>query len=245
VTHTSRPRDFATLSGLGDAFLVYPVIVYFSALGRVRVSTKYPEVFEGLHNVTATTEKIEGAPVLRYSRAPGTNYYLDICKSAGVHPLRFVGPAGFKKAIPYELRAEGDTRPVCLIKEPSTAHMDRKKRDFRLAANYATAQNFIISNRKRFIFITAETDGEVFSDRLVGVDLRLSKLSVREYLELCASVDAIASQIGHLLPIAQAFRKPLTVFRPRGPLLGFVKNISAMQTLVPVPLAEPNYEVIG
>lgn len=223
-------KAFATLSGLGDAFFAFPVVAHFAASGPVCVATEYPEVFAGAENVTTTRERPPGAVSLRYSRAPGRNYYADICEAAGLGVLPYRAPHIGR----FSFDAFGfDGRPVCLVKEPSAAHMDRKRRDYRMAPPPDLVQNWIFANRGRFNFIAVQHDTNEIDKPLVGIDARIHSVNAETYLRVCASVDYIATQVGHLLPIAQAFKKPFTVFKPRGPLDGFVKNLTLAQVLIP------------
>lgn len=213
-----------TPSGLGDAVLCYPIVKELAKREKVFLYTKYPEVFRNL-DVEFLTEK-QGTK-LRYTRQPGTNYYEDLCACAGIKPPEFVldsiFPAGFPSA------AFG--KPICLIHEPSTAHMHRRQRDFSLAPDPQKMQMFIDENKDRYFFVVVEWE-DVYKERLKGIDRKLSGLSVSDYLALCFLSTCIASQIGHLIPIGQAIGKRTVLFTPEKITSPFVRFLTPEMVIV-------------
>lgn len=235
-----------TLSGLGDAVLAAPIVAHFSQFGKVDVSTKYPDVFKFIQNVNASPDVKNTGPTLRYSRGQGRNYYVDICAAAGLSPLPFSLPWVPE---PHVLELFGNAnkrsgRKICLIKEPSSAHMHRGRNNFSFSPHPMTIQKWMLEHRDEFFFVSVEHETNDIARRLVGIDAKVQALSVSEYLSVCFLVDHIATQFGHLSPIAQAFGKPLTLFEPQDPLTGLFKHVTASAILVPKEFAPSPVEVI-
>jgi len=219
------------LSGLGDAVFLYPIAAHYAARGPVTIATHFPNVYTRLADVSFAP--YGSAPQkIKYSRQRGSNYYEDYLTTAGVDTQFFYeapDPSETVKEIMAEARKS--RRPVCLVKDPIAAHMHRNKNDLSFAPNAERAQNWINQHARHFYFIAADDPADFRAARLSNIDRRVS-LSLRDYLALCGQVDAVASQWGHLLPIAQGLGKPLTVFSPRGPLAGFARNLTLDMLLV-------------
>lgn len=222
-------RKLSTLSGLGDAVYAFPIVSHLAKFSDVMVSTQYPEVFADIPNVVATGDKLPGSICLRYSRQPGSNYWQDVKSCVG--PLSIGVEFEFTYSQTCDRFDLPKNRHVCLIKEPSTAHMHRDRNDFQITPDADRMQNFILENKHRFYFVSVEHETNNIHKRLIGIDERFSRLTTHEYLALCVRADAIASQICHLVPIAQGLRKELHVFAPRGPLTGFLRNLTVEQVL--------------
>ncbi len=193
------------LKGLGDAIYAYPIVKHFAKSESVTICTQYPEVFRYLEGVTTTREPHPNDIVLRYTREPGSNQYRDVCDIVGVYPeFKFEWP-------PMFLDVE---KPVCIIKEPSTCHMNKRTGDMSLAPNVEEIQNWVDAHKDQYYFVSVGKD-EVFKGRLQNIDRHLvDQISVSDLLGLCSGAAAIATQIGHLVPIAQAMGKPLKIFEP-------------------------------
>lgn len=199
----------STLSGLGDAVYAYPIIKEFAMRGPVKLYTRYPEVFADLPNI-AFIEKPAGIR-LAYSRAKGENFYESMCKLVGCHvPLvgshRNVLWANTNDAIM-------GGKKLCIVKEPCTADMHKKTRDFSMSPRPQAIQEFINLNKDRYYFMSID-GGEVYRERLTGIDAHLKGLTVHEYLAWCAMASAFVTQIGHLVPIAQWLSRRLYLFEP-------------------------------
>lgn len=213
-----------TPSGLGDAVLCYPIVKELAKREKLFLYTKYPEVFGNL-DVEFLKEK-QGTK-LRYTRQPGTNYYEDLCACAGIKPPEFVLDSIF----PISFPSAAFGKPVCLIHEPSTAHMHRRQRDFSLTPDPQKMQRFIDENKDRYFFVTVEWD-DVYKERLKGIDRVFSSLSVSDYLALCFLSTCIASQIGHLIPIGQAMGKRTVLFTPEKTTSPFVRFLTPEMVIV-------------
>lgn len=219
------------LSGLGDAVFLYPIAAHYAARGPVTIATHYPDVYDRLGAVSfaacgASPQKI------KYSRQRGSNYYDDYLHTAGVDvPFYYEAPEPGETVKTIMAEARQSRRPVCLIKDPAAAHMHRNKNDLSFAPHVERVQEWVNTHARHFYFIAPDYAGDTRAGRLSNIDKRVS-LSTRDYLSLCGQVDAIASQWGHLLPIAQGLGKPLTVFTPRGPLSGFARDLTLEMLLV-------------
>jgi hypothetical protein len=242
-------KSFRTLSGLGDAVYSAPIVTYFAKAERVHVSTHYPEVFQHIENVEVNKDSAPTPTRLRYSRNAGHNQYGDYCRAAGLYMLPFSLPwrtsADIEFLFPKHVTAKAGGRKVCLIKEPSSAHMHRNRGDFAFAPNPMVMQRWMLDNRAEFFFISVEHDTNTIKSRLVGIDARIQALSVTDYISLCSVVDHIASQVSHLVPLAQALGKPLTMFMPEKPFDGLFKNMTPDMVLVPREFAPSPVEVVG
>lgn len=114
-----------------------------------------------------------------------------------------------------------------------------------MTPDYRSIQRWMLDNREKFFYITVEHETNVIKNRLVGIDARIQGLSVTDYISLCNMVDHIATQYGHLAPLAQALGKSLTVFKPENPLTGLFKNMTPETFIVPREFAASPVEVVG
>lgn len=246
VRDSWQVKTFRTLSGLGDAVFAAPIVAHFAKSQPVKVATNYPDVFHFIENVN--TIPMDAAPSdavrLRYMPRPGHNYYEDYCKAAGVPMLPFELP--WKEEAPKLSEIFKTYRKVCLIKEPSTAHMHRNRNDFSITPDHRVIQRWMLENRHRFYYIALEHETNTIKNRLIGIDYKpFSQHPVDSYINLISRVDHIATQIGHLAPLAQAFGKPLTLFKPEQEnRSGFMKYVTPEMILVPKEYAPAPVEVI-
>lgn len=201
-----------TLSGLGDAVYGYPIVKQLARKTAVTVCTKYPEVFSNLKNVQTTDDRSNCDLVLRYTRAQGKTQWEEICKCAGFE-VQFIFE--WPKTLPgFEIPQAPQGKKLCVIKEPCVAHMHKSAKNYSMSPKVEEMQAWVNANSRRFYFVSVGHD-EQFKARLKGIDLDLTnKLTVPQLLTLCANAGAIATQIGHLVPIAQGLRIPLKIFEP-------------------------------
>jgi len=205
--------------GLGDAVYSYAIIEHLLKTNKkITVQTKYPLVFKDLPCDTT----IEYGPFdlwLRYThrRKEKTTQFQDMCISAKIkEPLKIKLPKTFKydsKIVDYVLnRVDDSGRKLAIIKEPCAAHMDKKNDNLRFAPDVQEVQDFVNKNKLKYFFVSVGKD-EVFKGRIKGIDFDLNnKLTVSDLLYLCQESDIIASQTGHLIPIAQAFNVEYKLF---------------------------------
>jgi alpha-L-arabinofuranosidase len=213
-----------TLRGIGDAVYAWPIIERLSESNNVTVITKYPIIFENLPVRVSTDYNIKEDVKLSYlSRRliNTTNQYQDICiYSSYSIPFSFKWDKGFTDSfIENHLHSIIDKsfqlgKKICVIKEPCAAHMHKSKHDLSVAPNVNEMQTWVNNNSHKYIFISVGQN-EIFKSRLSGIDFNLvDKMSVQDLITLCAMSDAIVSQVGHLVVLAQGFGKPMKIFYP-------------------------------
>ena len=205
--------DIKTPLGLGDAVYCYPIVEYYSRRHHVNVSTCYPQVFSCLDVRTlppAFPSKHSLRPRYQDKRHSPQSQYQDMLDSLELPfiPFRFEAislPEDLQQQLPVGKR-------ICLVKEPCAAHMHKRTGDFSLAPSVSEMQSWIDSNDYFYISVGYQ---ETFKSRLNGIDLDLNdKLSVSGLLALCSHANAIITQVGHLVPIAQGLNVPLKIFYP-------------------------------
>lgn len=207
--------------GLGDAVYSYPVVKHLlKNYKNITVLTKYPVIFKELP-VKCADISGEYDLFLRYTdkRHKKTTQFQDICASAGITekiPFRLDWKVDFSSEFIdlYGDRLMQNGKKVCVIKEPCAAHMDKRSGSFRMAPISAKVQEFINKNRNQYFFVSVG-QSDKYKQRLNGIDLDLNdKLSLSDFITLVNHCEAVATQIGHLVPLAQAFGKKLTIFEP-------------------------------
>ena len=199
----------STLSGLGDAVYAYPIVKEFAMRGPVNLYTRYREVFADLPNITYI-DKPAGIR-LAYSRARGENFYESVQKAVGCDVSLIGSHRNVLWANANDAIMGG--KKLCIVKEPCTADMHKKTRDFSMSPQPKVMQDFIKLNKDRCYFMSID-GGEVYRERLTGIDAHLKDLTVDEYLIWCAMASAFVTQIGHLVPIAQWLNRRLYLFPP-------------------------------
>lgn len=209
--------------GLGDAVLGYPIIKKLAESRETTVQTKYPEIFSHIHNVTAVTTRISGYQIRYPMRGGDLSHYEEMCKAARIAPPPFTMPVNPMK-IP-------DGKAICVIKEPCAAHMHKAARDFTFTPRLEAMQEYINAHQDKYAFISVGVN-EVFQGRLTGVIDMVNKLTVTGLLSLVAASAKVVTQIGHLVPIAQAFAKDLVVFESPNNT-GRFKRITAEKVSTP------------
>lgn len=198
--------------GLGDAVYTFPIVKHFAQTEKVIVCTQYPDVFKSL-GIETTAEKTNQDLCLRYQFRAEKDYYTQMCDLAGVHPE-------FKLDWPYRESDDCPSfihdafQPVCVIKEPVCGHMHKGSKNFSMAPNVERMQNFVNKNNGILHFVSVGED-EVFKARLSRINTDLNnRLSVHDLISIVTYSSVVVTQIGHLVPLAQALGKPLKIFEP-------------------------------
>jgi len=215
-----------THQGLGDAVYAYPIVKYLTSLhDRVKVKTSYPIVFSSIDVETVRAEdrsKPDCFPKYTNQRGNGLGQYETMLNSVNLTHIPFVFDWGlgfshdFKENhLPEFAKALSDSRkPMCIIKEPCLAHMHKRNNDTSIVPNLAEMQIWVNMHKDIFFFVSVGNQ-EVFENRLVYMNYDLNnKTTVQDLITLCSMAEAIATQVGHLVPIAQGLNKPLKVFWP-------------------------------
>lgn len=229
--------------GIGDSVYVYPIVKHFTETKKIKVITPYPEIFHslGVESSTNLSEKYDLMPTYIPGRASKKSQYEDMLDSVKLPfiPFSYAWDIGFSehfkshylKEIVARLSLEG--KGICIIKEPCLANMHRKSGDTSAIPNIVEFQNWIDQNSNRFVYISVGKN-ETFIHRLKGIDIDLNdKISIPDLITLCASSQAIATQIGHLVPIAQGLNRPLKIFYPKKITDGRLKNIGPHKMKIP------------
>lgn len=211
--------------GLGDAVYCQPIIRKLTKKTAVIVQTPHPIIFGNMQNVTATSLDI-GKPDLniKYNHLRNSNdtQFQDLLSSVQMSNVKqvFNWSYGFTdefrlNELPRILTELNNSKKnMCIIKEPTTAHMHKSTKDFSMAPNIEQMQNFIDENKEQFFFISVGKD-EIFKKRLHDIDYDLvNKTTVQDLITLCQLSDLIISQVGHLIPIAQGLKKKVKIFYP-------------------------------
>ena len=223
-----------TMLGLGDAIYAHPIVKRLAELNdHVKVITKYPIVFQGLRDITAVQSASTSINVrLRYKHPNAIPQYTDMLKcvpQVSHVPFKFNWPFNFTaKAVEdwapdLLIKFHSSEKKLCVIKEPCANHVhknmhyhrDHKKLLFSMAPNVNEVQQWVDDNRDKYFFV-AVGDSELHKlPTINGIDFDLlDRTSIHDFLCICAMADAIATQVGHLVPIAQSMGKPLKIFWP-------------------------------
>jgi hypothetical protein len=213
---TSRPLIIKTLMGLGDAVYAWPIVRYLIQQnpGReIKVATKYPIVFRGLD-----------CDIIDFESCPPPDYHLS-------YTSRRLSPKGQYEDIldhcklPWidfefewtsvEYSFVSIVHPYAVIKEPATAHLHKNNSDFSFTPNVKEMQDHVDRLKQMGMRIISVGQSEVFKERLSGIDYDWNdRLTVAQLLNVCKGATEILTQVGHLVPIGQGLKKPMTIFLP-------------------------------
>lgn len=216
-----------TLQGLGDAVYAYPIVKYLleNQNQKIIVKTNYPIVFNALNVETVSldsSQKFNLFPQYTKNRN-GSSQYEMMLRSVGLPfiSFKFDWQLGFSEGFKFNhldnfIKTWTDSKKkLCIIKQPCVAHMHKLSKDTSLVPDGNEFREWQIENEYKYFFVSVGKD-EIFSDKgyLINYDL-VNKTSVQDLLTLCSMANLIASQVGHLIPIAQGFNKPLKIFYPK------------------------------
>lgn len=215
-----------THQGLGDAVYAYPIVKHLrSGYEKVKVKTNFPIVFSGL-DVETVPLSDRSTPDLfpKYTnrRGNGLGQFQAMLDSISMPAIPFVfdWSLGFsdefrsKHLLDFVEALRISKKPMCIVKEPCLAHMHKPNNDSSIVPNLAEMQVWVNVNRTKYFFVSVG-QGEVFKNRLVHMNYDLNdKTTVQDLITLCSMAGGIATQVGHLVPIAQGLNKPLRMFWP-------------------------------
>lgn len=199
-------------SGLGDAIYLRPIVEYFIRAGElITVCCGYPSVFDGTGATVLPFDRFNIDVLAHYTAGKlqrGTNQWQDICLSAGVQvPLRFDWTVK-NTALIERLRTQAAGRPLVIVHggRVPMARTDGFGRELLPAREAFDAALAAISNC--FLVQVGKAD-QVYP---LKVDLSLNgSTSVSDLLDLGSSCDAIVGQCSFVIPLAEAFDKPLLI----------------------------------
>jgi len=235
-----KEMKIKTMLGIGDAVYTYPLVKYFSQKQSVKVITPYPEIFKCLNAETSSDmrEAADLTPRYTHSRSSEFSQYEDLLRSVNLSFIPFEWEwqeqfsEHFKRNYPVFL-ALIQGKKICVIKEPCCAHMNKGAKDFSIVPNVSEMQDWVNANKEKYFFVSVGYR-EIFHSRLEGIDLDLNdKINLTDLLTLCKNAGAIASQVGHLIPIAQGLNIPLKIFYPENPTHHALKFISPKKMQIP------------
>jgi hypothetical protein len=238
-----EPWTVKTMLGIGDCVYAYPIIKHYTTTRTVKVLTPYPEIFSSLEIETSTdlNQHFDVKPCYTQSRSSKKGQYEDMLDSVKLQfiPFVFGWDSGFSdefrskhlKEIVARLSMEG--KGICIVKEPCLANMHQKNGDTSVVPDIEEMQSWINENKKRFVYISVGK-GEIFTHRLQGIDMDLNdQLSISDLVTLCGMAQGIATQVGHLVPIAQGLNRPLKIFYPKHIKDHRLKNIGPHKMFIP------------
>lgn len=213
------------MRGLGDAVYTYPIVKYYEKQNPI-VITNYPVVFSSLNVRTTTNYGLSAILKPKYSNLRKSPYsqYKDLLRSVNLNniPFTFEWNLGFTeefKVKHFETIMNDWTashKNLCIIKEPSYAHMEKTKNNgTAVSPNPMEMQKWVDTHDMYYISVGRE---ERFTARLKNIDYDLvDKTSVQDLITLIQLSSMVATQVGHLVPIAQGLSKALKVFYPTDP----------------------------
>lgn len=216
--------------GLGDNIYCWPIVRHLAQSQEAQVLTTRPYIFENLGVECLSVSAVSPNIRLHYNqrRNSADGQYQDIltqCRLPCI-PFQFVWGQEFESFNFEGLKAQAEGKKICLIREPSCNDMHKKTGDFSMAADFGHMQRWVDTYKDEYFYVSVGKN-EVFSRRLCGINVDLvDKLSLFDYITLCEKCDAIATQIGHLVVLAQAFNKPMKVFEPKHITDSRMKNMS-------------------
>lgn len=220
-----EPWIVKTMLGIGDCVYAYPIIKHFTQTREVKILTPYPEIFQSLEVECSTdlNQHFDSMPSYIQGRHSKKSQYEDMLDSVKLPfiPFMFGWNSGFSdefrrkylKEIVARLSMDG--KGICIVKEPCLANMHQKNGDTSIVPDLQEFQDWIDKNSNRFMYISVGK-GETFIHRLQGIDMDLNdQISIPDLVTLCGMAQGIATQVGHLVPIAQGLNRPLKIFYPK------------------------------
>lgn len=207
-------------SGLGDAVYAYPVCKYYKEKGEnVILETQFPEIFEPLGIATTTERLLDYELNCSYVPFKGdrnTNQFQDTLRAAKIdaeipfkielkkrHPdFRFVEPiwAAMGKAIP---EVKVGTKKICIVADLYMASGIRHRET--LIPNQLVYEAIIeLLKAKGYLTVLTGQGQTVIQNTDVNIK---NETDITNLLAFVNSADLVLTQVGALLPIAEALGK--------------------------------------
>jgi len=221
-------------SGLGDAIYVYPVAKYYRDLGnQVIVRTKFPDVYKDLDVQTVKFFKIPKADITAsYSnrKSQKTNQYQDVilnCKMPIDTPFLIDWKVD-DEALVAKIKKMAKGRKILVISMPHQPFDRPDRYGDALRPNFENLQIAIDYLKQKNWFVIQIGKGGCFQN-LSNIDLKKQNLtSVKGLMDICSIADGFAGQVGFIVPIAEAFNKPLFALFSKAGLRSSDKFIPAI-----------------
>lgn len=199
--------------GLGDAIYCWPIIQYFSERMGVEVMTRYPIIYDNLPVSCVPYDKNFHLS-LHYNkrRSKPTDQYTDILKQCDLPMIPFQFDFNYPCSDKiWNVLDQG--KKICVVKEPCKAHMHKNKEGVSVDPDPKEMQKYINKRKDEYFFISVGK-AEKFKDRL-DIDLDLTdKTSIPDLIQIIKASSLVLTQIGHLVPLAIAFRIDHKIFMP-------------------------------
>lgn len=228
--------------GLGDAIYLRPIVDHLVRAGaKLRVFCDYPEVFRGVDVTVEPFIRHPPADIIAHyvggKETPGTNQFQDMCRAAKImEPLT----QGFNWTVTNhvlvnDLRARAGWRKIILVHGGRTP-MDRTDGFGAELLPAKAACDAVLEQLSDCFLVRVGRDGKMGGE-LYGlrcdIDLQ-NRTSVSDLLDLGAICDGAVGQCSYIIPLAEAFGKPLlVVWAARGlkAAHGYVRSITPKKVL--------------
>lgn len=205
--------------GLGDALYLRPVAEHFVRLGgQVRVCCDYGDVFEDSGAYVEPFVRSGVTHVAHYVAGKGnlnTTQWQDVCASAGVGEI----PLSFRwrirnQALVDEIRGLANGRPIVMVN--GGRHPMGRVDGFANEMLPARAAFASVLGALRDCYVVEVGKGEKLYS--LPFDLNLcNKTMVAELLDIASIANGLVGQCSFMIPMAEAFDKPLVaVWAARG-----------------------------
>jgi hypothetical protein len=230
--------------GLGDSIYLRPIVDHLLARGEaLRLFCDYPDIFRGAAvDLKPFTRQPRADIVAHYVNGkdtPGTNQFQDMCLAAGIKeqiPQRFDW-AVTNHTLADDVRALAGRRRVILV-HGGCIPMDRtdgfgaellpQEAAFRAVLEQLVDEDCFLVRIGR----KGKGGGARYVPR-ADIDL-YDRTSVSDLLDLAATCDGAVGQVSYVIPLAEAFGKPLLVVwasRGRQAPHGYVRSIMPPKVL--------------
>lgn len=203
-------------SGLGDSVYLRAICEHFVRSGeQVTALSNYPEIFEGSgcavepfrrERVDVVAHYVTGKANLR------TNQWQDVCLAAGVgHPVPLaISWAVRDSEMVSRLRARAAGRPIVLVQGGRTPMARTDGFGKELLPDRQAFECAVGEARAAGAYTVAIGKAEPIYRPPVDEDFT-GQTTVSDLLDLFATCDAVISQVGFAVPMAEVFDRPLLV----------------------------------
>jgi len=199
--------------GLGDALYVRPVAEHFVRQGeKVTVCCDYPDVFADSGARIEQFDRIGCNVVAHYTHGkanPNTNQWQDVCTLAGVGDLALSFRWEVKNAmLVADLKAMANGRPIVMV-NGGRPPMDRKDGFAFEMLPRREAFDAVLAGLKDCFIVEVGKGAELYP---LTADVDLSeRTSPADLLDIAWIASGLVGQCSFMIPLAEAFDKPLMV----------------------------------
>lgn len=200
-------------SGLGDSIYLRPVAEHFVKMGHtVTVKSDYPHVFAGA-KVTVDRFGREGCNVVAHystrKAQAGTNQWQDICASAGIPeiPLRIDWQITNRPLV-NDLKAMAKGKPIVMVNggRPPMGRADGYGREM---LPKREAFDAVIASLEGCFVVEVGKGAELYP---LAADVDLAdRTTPADLMDIAKISSGLIGQCSFMIPLAEAFDKPLLV----------------------------------